>query len=127
MYNETNEILGTPELRADTSAQGITDYRMKKAFPFGTIPASPQGDLRTTPRLEPEAPQRRRCDGSLMGGQTEDSGRHGWGLHEYPLAMVYAPYQTWRQLYTPEVALERGTLFQELDLPLEVINSKRGC
>ena len=47
----------------------------------------------------------------------------GWGLCEYPLAMVYAPCQTFRGLYDPDTALSRGTLFTELDLPL----GKEGC
>ena len=33
------------------------------------------------------------------------------------LAMVYAPKQTFTDLYEPEEALARGTLFRELDLP----------
>lgn len=38
----------------------------------------------------------------------------------YPsLAMVYAPYQEFRMLYGHEEALSRGTLFRELDKPLE--------
>ena len=44
----------------------------------------------------------------------------GWGLNGHPLAMVYAPYQAFRGLYDPDTALSRGTLFAELDLPLEV-------
>lgn len=36
-----------------------------------------------------------------------------------PLAMVYAPSQTFQNLYEPDEALSRGTLFAELDLPFE--------
>ncbi len=43
-----------------------------------------------------------------------------WGLSGYPLAMVYAPCQYFRGVYDPATALKRGTLFEELDLPLEV-------
>ena len=35
------------------------------------------------------------------------------------LAMVYAPHQCFRMMYSPEKALVRGTLFEELDKPLE--------
>jgi len=35
------------------------------------------------------------------------------------LAMAYVPMQTWRMLYAPDYALTRGSLFEELDLPLE--------
>lgn len=43
--------------------------------------------------------------------------RGTWGLENYPLASVYSPIQHWRNLYDPDKALERGTLFGELDLP----------
>ena len=34
------------------------------------------------------------------------------------LAMVYSPIQVWRDIYDTDLALERGTLFAELDKPL---------
>ena len=33
------------------------------------------------------------------------------------LAMMYVPYQRFENLYDEEKALQRGTLFEELDLP----------
>lgn len=36
---------------------------------------------------------------------------------ETPVAMLYVPYQSWRKLYEPQVGLERGTIFEELDKP----------
>lgn len=33
------------------------------------------------------------------------------------LAMISVPIQEWRNIYSPEVALCKGTLFEELDLP----------
>ena len=45
------------------------------------------------------------------------SGRKTWGLEDYPLASVYAPLQSWRNLYDAEAGLSRGTIFKELDLP----------
>ena len=42
----------------------------------------------------------------------------GWGLADHPLAMVYAPCQTFCALHDPATALRRGTLFSTLDLPL---------
>lgn len=45
---------------------------------------------------------------------------------EYPsLAMVYAPYQKWHQLYDMDTALMCGTLFQELNKPFE--GARGGC
>ena len=40
-----------------------------------------------------------------------------WGLENYPLASVYAPLQSFCELYELETALEKGTLFKQLDLP----------
>ena len=88
------------------------------------IPVSELGETRP----------RRRCDGSL-GGEPEGAIQNGcsqgrcggWGLEGNPLAMVYSPCQAWRGAYTPDVALSRGTLFSELDLPFEPANRKRGC
>lgn len=37
------------------------------------------------------------------------------------LAMVYAPFNCFRMLYPMEKALMRGTMFEELDKPLEVL------
>ena len=36
---------------------------------------------------------------------------------DLPLAMAYIPMQKWRDLYDPEMAFDRGTVFQELDKP----------
>ena len=54
----------------------------------------------------------RKCEGY------EGCGPDSWGLCEYPLAMVYAPCQTFRGLYDPNTALVHGTMFSELNLPL---------
>lgn len=34
-----------------------------------------------------------------------------------PLAMAYVRKQSWRRIYKPDVAIARGTLFNELDKP----------
>lgn len=41
-------------------------------------------------------------------------------LHDKPLGYAYVPIQRWRMLYSPEDGMERGTLFEELDMPMEV-------
>lgn len=48
-----------------------------------------------------------------------------WGLSDHPLAMMYSPYQSWRNVYKNDTALERGTMFAELDLPFEGSNCRR--
>ena len=40
-------------------------------------------------------------------------------LGSLPLASAYIPYQQWKTTYTLEAALQRGTIFPELDLPFE--------
>ncbi len=52
-------------------------------------------------------------------GKNKGCSSLGWGLYEYPLAMAYAPYQIWRNIYKEDTALSRGTMFSELDLPFE--------
>lgn len=37
------------------------------------------------------------------------------------LAMVYSPIQNWHMLYSPEYGFRRGTIFEELDKPLEEV------
>ncbi len=84
--------------------------------------ASLTGDL---PQIDSES--RRLCDGSLrspsQNGSNGCKDGIGWGLKEHPLGIVYSPYQHFRQLYSPDTALTRGTVFSELDLPFE--GSKR--
>ena len=92
---------------------------------------------------------RRLCNGSLArneetsGFDNVDNGcmhgagcTHGetcggsctrWGLHDHPVAMVYSPCQPWNNVYKPEIALERGTVFKDLDLPFEAAGRKGGC
>ena len=77
---------------------------------------------------------RRNCDGSLRRDESNmpENGCNGtkcggWGLEAHPLAMVYSPCQAWRDAYAPDVALDRGTLFSELDLPFNGGSAKRGC
>ncbi|MCD8056452.1 MAG: spore coat associated protein CotJA [Clostridiales bacterium] len=48
-------------------------------------------------------------------------------LDGFPLVMVYAPSQKWRNAYSPEEALFAGTMFAELDLPLEAVRKKGGA
>ncbi|MBE6645454.1 MAG: spore coat associated protein CotJA [Ruminococcaceae bacterium] len=58
----------------------------------------------------------------MIGGVTDNDdslGGNNSGCAARQLAMVYAPHQCWRMLYSPENALVRGTLFEELDKPLE--------
>ena len=46
--------------------------------------------------------------------------RHmSWGLEGYPLAMVYAPIQCFKDVYDLDTALMQGTVFKELDLPFK--------
>jgi len=38
-------------------------------------------------------------------------------IDNMPLAMAYVPMQKWKTVYNNDVALIRGTIFPELDLP----------
>ncbi len=39
------------------------------------------------------------------------------GMRGYPIAMGYVPWQHWHDIYEPEKALYRATIFMELDKP----------
>lgn len=75
---------------------------------------------------------KRLCDGSLQGNDMADDmngcggDESSWGLRSHPLAMVFSPLNEFRDLYTPDVALQRGTLFAELDLPFEGDKNRKG-
>lgn len=56
------------------------------------------------------------------GGHTDGEGSCSvgrWGILGYPLASVYAPLQSFEDVYDTDKAFERGTVFAELDLPFE--------
>ena len=60
-----------------------------------------------------------RPDNGTVCGCGTPCGQGSWGLNGHPLAMVYASCQSFQGMYDLETALSRGTLFAELDLPLE--------
>ena len=45
-------------------------------------------------------------------------------LGDKPLAYAYVPIQRWRMLYDPDTGLGRGTIFEELDKPMEVYGNE---
>ena len=55
--------------------------------------------------------------------QNGDTGMDVMG-DSLPLAYAYVPWQSWRMLYTPDVALKNGTLFEELNKPLGVYGNE---
>lgn len=74
-------------------------------------------------------PECAECGGTVRGRRAEerpdtictDNGANKsvstWGLEGYPLASVYAPLQSFDELYDKETALAKGTVFAQLDLP----------
>ena len=45
-------------------------------------------------------------------------------LDDMPLAYAYVPMQRWRMLYSMDKGLMRGTIFEELDKPVEVYGNE---
>lgn len=64
-----------------------------------------------------------KCDGSIENPYGGECPTH---VHAPSLAMVYAPRQCWKNLLDPASALDNGSLFAELILPLEVGTAKAG-
>jgi hypothetical protein len=114
----------------DKNRQNAADMHHGRAarMPIGrSRPAFAEGNgeaIGSIPRVD-ERIGKRLCDGTLPDGDLTDrrgecgDGDAGFGLRSHPLAMVYSPLQEFHELYSPEKALERGTLFSELDLPFE--------
>lgn len=73
-----------------------------------------------------DMPYPRTDSGDNKQNNSHNGSRNTWGLKGYPLASVYAPLQEWRDLYDYETALDRGTLFKELDLPFHGWNTAKG-
>ena len=146
MYNDKKSSF-SPESRLD----------LPPRVPIGrSCPTFAQNGGQSAP-LPNERRVRRLCDGSLsdesnaspsnemgfgsMGDSSHKTCRNddgadggcgngvgGFGLYSYPLAMVYSPLQEFRELYDADVALGRGTIFAELDLPFEgTASGKGGC
>ncbi len=136
MYNDKNPLYSS-RLQRDLPPREITG-RSRPTF------AKFEAEEQNIPRLD-ERQGRRLCDGTLPRADLNNGmngcgcendvpdhgcGSHvgGWGLTSYPLAMVYSPLQDFRELYDLDKALERGTLFAELDLPFEGgKEGKGGC
>lgn len=59
----------------------------------------------------------RACHVDSSNGKCSCEEKRGWGLADYPLAMVYSPIQQFRDIYDMDTALAQGTVFKELDLP----------
>ncbi len=83
--------------------------------PQDMIPVQPPQDS-----MHPRPPQ----GGSIQSPQpspssTDFSGFDVMYLSSLPLAMTYTPMQQWQKTYSDSVALSRGTLFPELDLPFD--------
>ena len=64
------------------------------------------------------------CDTSPTCSSCEEV--RSWGLSGYPLAMVYAPMQDFTEIYDLETALDRGTVFSQLDLPFMGMTVTKG-
>lgn len=83
----------------------------------------------TKPTESPVAPvhaenTRVSCDGALR--PTAPDKGCSTTVAAPSIAMVYSPRQCWRNLYDPATGLSNGTLFSELNLPLEAVDGKHG-
>ena len=82
--------------------------------------------MNLTPRVESDA-----CGCRHTHGDAEWEGRSygmSFGLIGYPAAMVYAPIQHFDHIFDLDIALSKGTIFEELDLPFECgRKTKGGC
>ena len=57
-------------------------------------------------------------DDILGGSPQEPPCMAGRDFENWPVAMAYVPMQPWEETYEPAKALQAGTIFPSLDLPL---------
>ena len=90
---------------------------------IGTVPV-----MNTAPRptLPDYSNNRTACDGTARKSDNHMNGDCPTHVHAPALSMVYAPRQCWQNLLDPTVGLEKGTIFAELVLPLEVVRKSTG-
>lgn len=121
MYNDKNRQMGA-SFRPSNSPRALSG----RSCP--AMASDRQGGRSDVPDVDDRI-GKRLCDGSLPDADRDggcDTAEGGWGLRSHPLAMVYSPLQEFREIYTPDIALDRGTLFAELDLPFEGSNNRKG-
>jgi hypothetical protein len=86
-----------------------------------------RGEKNVCPSTESTCPYAEREERSSCAPDCQNGEDHlRWGLEGYPLASVYAPIQAFVNLYDCETAIIRGTIFAELDLPLNGKANTRG-
>ncbi len=109
MYNENGFITTRDRINEELAQRDITG---SQSLPHSNSRINCRGEESAQRMTAPQAAQ-----------------RGTWGLENHPLASVYSPIQHWRELYEPDEALERGTLFKELDLPFLCgdTNAGGGC
>jgi hypothetical protein len=98
----------TQKVRCQITEERITAMYNDNQIPVRDEPHIPRVDEQIGGRL---------CDGTAIGGQNAPS--HGFGLHNYPLAMVYSPYQHFKELYSLDKALEEERFLPSLICPLK--------
>jgi len=67
--------------------------------------ACPDSYVRPARRKRPEMPI---CNPPAMPYENID---------QFPVGMAYVPWQQWQQVYSVETAINRGTIFPDLDKP----------
>lgn len=95
-----NPVYNTNPVMNDVLARNINSNQMNMSGSFVPNQTMPVSDG-SIPSF-----QRPNCPGTVYGP-----------LESYPLGMAYVPWQRWQQTYPLDRALQRGTIFPELDLP----------
>lgn len=129
MYRENNNTRNSSRNTDDEilhrilEENGVRRPDMRRSVPTAIYPAAHGSD----------ASNGGTCSQNDGNGDSSGSNcRYGdglaYGVTDRPLAIVYSPIQEWRMLYDREFGLSRGTIFEELDLPLTVKqNDEGGC
>lgn len=119
MYREDNNTRNAPCSTDDEllhrilEEKGVKRADMQRSVPTTAYPVASGQNARNRSNTRAEA-------------QCPYGDGLAYGVTDRPLAIVYSPIQEWRMLYNRELGLSKGTIFEELDLPLTVKQSNEG-
>lgn len=122
MYSESNRKNASRRANDDFLRRMLGGELTGDGYPVMSV---------TTPAERPSEPVRResnngvRCDGTTGNHANGCTSNCPTAIAAPSIAMVYSPRQCWRNLFDPATALSKGTLFAELELPLEAVGGKR--
>ena len=94
---------------------------MQPEMPMGRSPMmQPEMPMGRNSNIQPEMPMGR--NSMMQPEMPVNSGtmNSSCNIDQFPVAMAYVPWQHWQQVYPVDKAINRGTIFPDLDKPFSM-------